>query len=131
MAFECAVASVSVVVLEPWGKRGGSFGVGGVDVAVAPRVVGHQAFDPSDAVGSEVVGGSREEGAAGVGAFVIEDLAVREAAVVIDDGVDVVVAGPGFEAANSTMPGGLHTFRDQTPTSWPGTTSPVAARSAS
>ena len=34
---------------------------------------------------------------AGVAAFVIEDLAIGEAAVVIDDGVDVVVAGPGFD----------------------------------
>jgi hypothetical protein len=58
-------------------------------VPVAPGVVGHQPFD-GDAVVGEEPDRSGEELGAGVGSFVGEDLGVREPAVVIDDGVDVV-----------------------------------------
>ncbi len=66
----------------------------GFAVAVAPGVVGHDPFDVVDAVGGEVVDGAGEERGAGVGLLVVVDLGVGEAAVVIDEGVDVVVAEP-------------------------------------
>lgn len=62
-------------------------------VAVAPGVVGDESFDAGDAVGGEELESAFDETGAGVGAFVGEDLAVGEAAVVVDDGMDVVVAG--------------------------------------
>ena len=49
-----------------------------------------------DAVAGEVVDGSGEERGAGGGLLVVEDLGVGEAAVVIDDGVDVVEPDPGL-----------------------------------
>jgi hypothetical protein len=70
-----------------------SFDVGALSVAEV--VVGDDPFDTGNAVAGEVFGGSQDESGAG-GAFLVrEDLAVRQAAVVIDHGVHVVVADPG------------------------------------
>jgi hypothetical protein len=54
-------------------------------VAVAPGVVRHEALDSDDAVGGEVLERADEERGASVSAFVVEDLAVREPAVVVND----------------------------------------------
>ena len=71
----------------------GDDGGEGFAVAVAPGVVGHHSFDAVDAMGGEVVDGAGEERGTRGGLLVAADLGVREAAVVIDQGVDVVVTG--------------------------------------
>lgn len=58
-------------------------------VPVGPGVVGHHTFD-GDVVGREELDRSSEERCSGVGPFVGVDLAEREAAVVVDDRVDVI-----------------------------------------
>src|SRR4051812_2572757 len=54
-----------------------------VAAGVAPVVVGHDCFDHTDPAGSEVADCTGEERGAGRGLFVVEDLGVRGAAVVI------------------------------------------------
>lgn len=56
------------------GDRGGHV----VGVTVAPVVVGHDPFDPVDAVGGEVVGGTAQECRAGGSLLVGQDLGVGE-----------------------------------------------------
>ncbi len=62
-------------------------------VSVRPRVVGDQPLDAGDAAGGEVRDGAFEECSAGRSLLVGKDLRVREPRVVVDDGVDVVIAG--------------------------------------
>src|SRR5690606_5407738 len=64
----------------------------GVAVAVGEGVVGHHSLDPGDAHGGEVDSCPPQEPGAGLGPFVGVDLAVGPAGVVIDHGVDVVIA---------------------------------------
>src|SRR5690606_20535539 len=60
-------------------------------------VVGHHPLDPGDAHGGEVGRRPPQEAGAGLGPFVVVDLAVGQAGVVIDHGVDVVIADtPGL-----------------------------------
>src|SRR5699024_7641523 len=57
----------------------------------------HHAFDPGDAHGGEVGRCPPQEVGAGLGGLVVVDLAVGQAGVVIDHGVDVVIAdAPGL-----------------------------------
>jgi hypothetical protein len=56
-------------------------------------VVGHQPLD-GDAVGGVEGGGAAEKPGAGGSLFVVEDLGAGRPGVVIDRGVDVVVAQP-------------------------------------
>ncbi|BCK67389.1 hypothetical protein Srufu_013420 [Streptomyces libani subsp. rufus] len=76
--------------------------------AVGPGVVDQDPFDAVDAHGLEERGGPVEEGRAG-GCFLIAvDLAVGQAAVVVDGGVDVVEAhaaapGPASPAAQGLV----------------------------
>src|SRR5215218_2431779 len=58
---------------------------------IAGAVVGHDAFDAHAALG-EPSHGALEEACAGVAAFVVEDLDVRDAAVVVDGDVHTVPA---------------------------------------
>src|SRR5690606_12321629 len=70
-------------------------GQGLVDVAagaVGEGVVGHHPLDPGDAHGGEVGRRPPQEPGAGLGLLIIVDLAVGQAGVVIDHGVDVVIA---------------------------------------
>src|SRR5690625_3066564 len=69
----------------------------GAAVAVGEGVVGHHALDPGDAHGGEVGSCPPQEVGAGLGGLVVVDLAVGQAGVVIDHGVDVVIAdAPGL-----------------------------------
>src|SRR5690606_4741924 len=61
-------------------------------VAVGEGVVGHHPLDAGDAHGGEVDSCPAQEPGAGLGPFVVVDLAVGQAGVVIDHGVDVVIA---------------------------------------
>jgi hypothetical protein len=61
--------------------------------AIADTVVGEHAFD-GDVMGGEPVAGAFEEPAAKRGVLGVEDLAVRDAAVRVDGGVDVVEPDP-------------------------------------
>src|SRR5690625_3654297 len=61
-------------------------------VAVGEGVVGHHPPDAGDAHGGEVDSCPAQEPGAGLGPFVVVDLAVGQAGVVIDHGVDVVIA---------------------------------------
>jgi len=60
--------------------------------AVGEGVVGDHAVDRVDAVGGEVGGGAGQEGCGGDAFLVRVDLGVGQSGVVIDGGVDVVVA---------------------------------------
>ena len=59
---------------------------------VRPGVVGHQSFDP-DAVAGEPRQCACGEGGDGRGGLVVAKLDIRQAGVVVDDGVGVAVAG--------------------------------------
>jgi len=71
----------------------------GAVAGVAPVVVGHDRLDASDAVSGEVLDRAGQELGAGRGFLVGEDLGIREAAVVVDQRVDVIEADPGFLCA--------------------------------
>jgi len=66
-----------------------------VAVFVAPMVVGHDLFDLFDAVFSEEDCCALQEPGGGFAFLVVEDLAVGQTRVVIDHGVDEVVANAG------------------------------------
>jgi hypothetical protein len=70
---------------------GGGEGLLEVETEVGEGVVGHDPVD-DDAVSSEPGVGPGPEDGAGRAAFVVEDLDVGQAAVVVDGGVDVGVA---------------------------------------
>lgn len=57
---------------------------------VTEGVVCHHPLDPIDPVSSEAVHSTSEEPSTTAGALVVEDLAVREAAVIVDERVNVV-----------------------------------------
>src|SRR5205814_6949218 len=76
------------------GAQGGHGIAEGGAVAVGEGVVGDDALDGGDAVGGEVGGGAEREAGGGGAFFVRQDLGVGEPGVVVDGGVDVVVAGP-------------------------------------
>jgi hypothetical protein len=63
----------------------------GAVVGIAPRAVGHHAPGGDAAVGKPGQG-ALSEGGDGGGPLVIEQLAIGQSAVVVDDGVEVVVA---------------------------------------
>jgi hypothetical protein len=65
-----------------------------VAAAVGQCVVGHHAFDDGGAEGGEVFGGASREVGTGAGFLVGVDLGVGQTGVVVDRGVDVVVADP-------------------------------------
>ena len=67
--------------------------------AVGPGVIGDQSFDPGDAVRGEVGDRPLEERRAARSFLVVEGLAVGQAGVVIDQGVDAVVADLGMPVA--------------------------------
>jgi len=67
--------------------------------AVGPGVVGHESFDPGDAGGGEVGDGAGEEPVIGGTFLVGQDPEVCESGVVVDEGVDVVVADTGVAPA--------------------------------
>jgi hypothetical protein len=76
------------------GAQGGDGVAEGGAVAVGEGVVGDDPFDGRDAAGGEVAGGAERE-AGGGGAFLVgQDLGVGQPGVVVDGGVDVVVADP-------------------------------------
>src|SRR5690606_30047353 len=69
----------------------------GAAVAVGEGVVGHHPLDAGDAHGGEVGRCPAQEPRAGLGLLIVVDLAVGQAGVVIDHGVDVVIADtPGL-----------------------------------
>lgn len=59
-------------------------------VSICPRVVGHQSFDPIDAVHSEVGDSASEESRTCDTCLVIMNLGLRQTGMVIDHRVDVV-----------------------------------------
>src|SRR5437763_14900753 len=73
---------------------GAQLGQGGLEVARGPVVAGVVGHDPLElnAVVGEELGGSEQEGGAGGAPLVGQDLAIGEAAVIVDQGVDEVVA---------------------------------------
>ena len=75
---------------------GSDRGRGGGEVPGDPVVLGVVGNDPldADAVAGVERGGTGEETGAGGALLVVEDLGVGEAGVVIDGGVDVVIAQP-------------------------------------
>ena len=108
-AFDLAVGLRPVGAGEFAGRA--EFGQGlapGDALAVGPGVVGQHALDPGDAEGGEEGRCPAQEVCAGGGLLVGVDLAVGEAGVVVDCGVDVVEAhaasgGPAGLAAQDPM----------------------------
>ena len=86
----------------------------GVAASVAEVVVGDDAFDAGDAVLGEVGRGAGQERSAG-GAFLVgQDLGVGQSGVVVDEGMDVVVADasspdlfPAAAVARQPPPSGI------------------------
>jgi hypothetical protein len=74
-------------------------------VDVVPGVVGHDAVH-ADAVLSEEGGGAAKELGAGVAPFVRMDLGIGKPGMVIDGGVDVVVAHASAHGPASPLLGG-------------------------
>jgi hypothetical protein len=68
---------------------------GAQGVPVCPRVIGHQAFDPGDAVGAEITDGPGQKVCTGRTFLVGQDLGVRQPGMVIDQGMNVVVSDLG------------------------------------
>lgn len=62
--------------------------------SIAEVVVGDHALDPGDPVFDEVGGRPGQELRAGRAPFVGQDFGVGQSGVVVDEGVDVVVADP-------------------------------------
>lgn len=68
-------------------------------VAVRPGVVRQELLDAGDAMGGEVPDRALEERRARRPLLVVEDLAVRQSGMIVDEGVDVVVADLGVAVA--------------------------------
>lgn len=102
---ECSVEAFDLAVL-PWAVRADElvrdlplreeFAKSSA-TPVAPSIVGHLPFD-RDAVASEELDRTGKELGCGVGLFVGVDLGERQPAVIVNDGVNVVVADLGLLA---------------------------------
>ena len=101
---EGPVEALYLAVL-PWAMGADAYVIGvegledsleSVALGVGPVVVGHHRFDTGDSMGGEELGGSGHEPCRGVALFVGEYLRIGPPGVIVDGGVDVVVADPGF-----------------------------------
>ena len=76
-------------------------------VPISERVVGEDSFDPRDALAGEELGRAQQNAGRGGSFLVIVDLGIGQAAVVVDDGVDVVEADRCLVEPGSVVGGGF------------------------